>query len=185
MTDIAKTLTSAREIQGQVWLTNYQSSDGKVANYRLQVHNADFYPLLIRRSIGMLQSIIETEAQERPTGLPSIAALKVAAARLLTTLQQRQVTFEEQSKNASALPAEHPNLQLTPDGAYMVRNVEVLETVVVQEPPAKTSKRAAIPKEYTQDEQAERWIRDNWPLKLYGASFKLAPGKFSSIQPAK
>jgi hypothetical protein len=178
---IADIISRAQESLGQVWLTNYRSSDGKVANYRLQVHPAHFYPSLINQTIAMLQRV--AEETEQKAECPAPAVMQAAATRLLGTLQQRQAAFEEQQKSAAGMPPENPNLQLQPDATLMLRNVEVLETVVVEEPAMKAGKRATAAKVYTPDEQAERWLRANWPLKRYGASFKLVPGKFSSIVP--
>lgn len=178
MTEIAEIIDKAREVRGQVWLKNYEDSAGKVASYRLQVHQASFYPELIQQTVEMLRGLLVDDAQEAEP------LKKGVAGKLLADLQQRQAAFEEQRKVATEdRTNENPNLQVIA-GGFMLRNVEVLEEILVTETSAKKSSRTQTLRDYTPEQQFEKKIRATWPLSRFAASFKLLPGKFATISPA-
>jgi hypothetical protein len=178
VTEIAEIINKAREGRGQVWLKDYKNSAGRVASYRLQVHTASFYSELIQQTVEMLQGLLGAREQEVDL------LKKEVAGKLLAGLQQRQVVFEEQHKAATENCAnENPNLLAIP-GGFMLRNVEVLEEILVTAAPVKKSSRVQAPRNHTQEQQLEKEIRDTWPLIRFGASFKLLAGKFATIYPA-
>jgi len=173
---------------GQVWLNGYRNSEGKVANYRLQLRPVSFYGELIAETIDLLEELL------KPTDQPiKEAALKIenganvdrpallfAANNLLAGLRDRTSKHASSSDFTPSVP-QHPNLDwLSPDRA-MLKNVEVLDVVVLSEPPPKVKRAAKSGPELTSIARAEKYLRDVWPLKRYSAAFKLEAGKFTNF----
>jgi len=173
---------------GRVWLNGYRNSEGKVANYLLQLQPVTFYGDLITETIALLEDILKPTDQPVKESTQKIEnaadvdrpALLFAANDLLAGMRDKVGKHASASGYAPSVPA-HPNLDwLSPDTA-MLKNIEVLDTVILSEPPAKVKRATKVGMPPTSIVRAEKYLRDVWPMKRYGASFKLEAGKFTSF----
>lgn len=137
-------LQAARETTGgRISLKAYTSEKGQVSDIVLQLHGDDFYPTLIDDTkvylldkLNELGQALRADAHHTVswTGsggakfvLPAAEAVSVYT-RLLEEIVAKTTKHEtEGTKSAYDKVQEDPNLQRSPKGALLLRNIEVLD----------------------------------------------------------
>lgn len=197
-------LQAARETTGgRIQLKAYMSEKGQIADLVLQLHGDDFYPTLIDDTkVYLLQTLgeLRDELQNGPAPavywddpegghwvIEATEAFSVYTRLVEDILAKTTKYAAEGAKSSYAKVQNDPNLQRSPQGALLLRNIEVLtENVLTPAPPAKGTRAKAAPQTELPSflrEQFAKHIKAHWPLARYRFSYSVSPGKFDSIAP--
>jgi hypothetical protein len=187
LTDLHKVLVEARASGRCVWLRGYRSSDGKVADYLLSVHDHVLYPRLIAESAQFLRDVLKTmdqgvehelirSLQDSVTGLTASMARQAVETALHAFVDKLNKPPPAEDKIRWLLPDE-PNLQDAGPGAFMLTNV-LVESSLIR---AQGSKSASTPRVGDTTKQAADKVAKALPLAKYGPRFKLTSDSFTSL----
>lgn len=187
LTELHTLLVEARTSSRCVWLRGYRSSDGKIADYLLSVHDHALYPRLISESAQVLRDVLSTmdqgvehemvrTLQENTPGLTSSMARQAIEGALSVFVTKLNRPPQDESNIRWLLPDE-PNLQDAGPDAYMLTNVLVESSIIRTQ----GGKGAGSSRARDTAKQASDNIAKLIPLAKYGSRFKLTSDSYTSL----
>lgn len=191
--ELKAVLAAARQSDGLVWLRGYRNSAGQVADYLIKLQPANYYGILLGDADVYMEELSKKTDEEltAAVGLPlSFAAI------LRTVMKDIQIGLanrkEAQQTNtvqeSTFLPWNgDPNLMVKSSdaaGDVSLRNIEVLQTNILEAAPVKTSSRVRTPTTPTDSVVAQRAIQAVWPLSKFSSQYTLANTKFERLEVA-
>lgn len=185
--ELHKVLVEARTSGRRVWLKGYRSSDGKVSDYLLSVHDHALYPRLIAESAQKLRDVLQVmdqggdhemlrTLQANVAGLTLSMARQAIEAALAAFVAKLNKPPPDEDKIRWLL-LDEPNLQDAGPGAFMLTNVLVEDSVV--HVPGAAGKGATRPRDTAK--QASDQVAKALPLAKYGPRFKLTNDSYTSL----